>query len=279
MKVLRFFCNIILFIAVTIGISLTQIAVYDIIAAQSDDVKAIHIAAPTDDSVAYLDSYVFWVDDIKTNLAQEPKYRIRNWVGAEWWKNGMSWADTGLDIIAGITKPILVPIAQVNAVRVFRGKNINDFNEYFVNIIYKDETAYNNALYEQFVIFKDFVGENVPGEVKTTTGLPIEEYEYTGDYSIENPTKYDYSKWLVKNKQLYNNTWKLNKYNSEVYGQYFEKFLIEDEISGERHIKPAAIVLYYQQTVSIILAALFVMKYPISFVTARYVGKKGDRQA
>ena len=44
----------------------------------------------------------------------------------------MEWADRGLDFVIAAIKPILVPIAQVNAVKEFCHKNINDFDdEYF----------------------------------------------------------------------------------------------------------------------------------------------------
>jgi len=219
MKALRILCNCLLLITVVIGISLVQIAVYDALAVQSSDVKAIHIAAPTDDSVAYADSYGFWFYDIKTNLGQEAKYRIRNWVGAKWWKSGMEWADKGVDVIAGVFKPIFVPIAQINAVMRFYGHNINEFDEYFLTV-YKDAEAYNNALYEQFVIFANFVGVGAKSDTIRTVGenpVLIEDYVYTGDWNPSENTEYDYGRWIVLNKQLYNNTWKLNKYNQAGY--------------------------------------------------------------
>lgn len=273
MKVLRFFCNFLLFLAVMIGVSFVQIGIYDISAAQSKDVEGVHIAASTEDKIAYFDSYTFWATDISTSFKQPAKYRIRNWGRANWWKNGMEWADKGLDLIIASIKPIVVPIAQINAVKNYRGKSINDFDkDYFLKIVYDNEENYNNALYELYVIYNQGYGEAYTcGE----NPVPISEYEYTGEVDPTLNSENDYARWLVSHKQLYNTTWKLNKYNEPSYEKYYKKFIKETE--GVRNIKTGAVILYYQQYVSIILAIFFISKYPIGMVQARYAGKKGER--
>lgn len=268
MKVLRFFCNVLLFFAVLIGISLVQIGVYDICASQSDDVSGIHILAPDDESVAYFDSYTFWAEDIGTGFKQPAKYRVRNWVGADWWKKGMGWLDTGIDFAIAAVKPIVVPIAQVNAVKNYYGYDINHFDEYSLKYVYGSEEAYNNALYEVYVIFDKGYGDAMTvGE----NPVAIQDYTYTGSYEGDG-NECDYARWVAKNKQLYNNIWKLEKYNCGTYDKYFKKFISVD--GDVRHIKTAAVVLYYQQYVSIVIALIFVIKYPINFLQGRYTGKE-----
>lgn len=271
MRILRVICNILLFFAVLMSISLVQIGVYDLTAAQSDDVNAIHLLSPDDESVAYFDTYAFWAEDIGENFKQPAKYRVRNWVNANWWKKGMAWLDVGIDAVVAAIKPVVVPIAQVNAIKNYHGYTINDFDDYFLKYVYTSETEYNNALYECYVIFEKGYG------MAMTAGenpIPISEYEYSGSY-IGDGGEIDYARWLQKNKQLYNNIWKLQKYNSKTYDKYFSKFIEEQD--GVRHIKVAAVVLYYQQYVSIILAFIFVIKYPITLGQIRIEGKKRRR--
>ena len=84
-------------------------------------------------------------------------------------------------------------------------------------------------------------------------------------------TETDFAKWVRNNKELYNHNWKLTKYNCGSYNTYFTKFIMVDN-DGTRHIKPAVIALYYQQYVAIIIAFVFVRKYPINFVQGKYEG-------
>lgn len=257
MKALKIICNVLLFFVVVMAISLVQIGIFDLAAAQSDDVQGIHLLSPDDESVSYFDTYAFWAEDIGENFKQPAKYRIRNWVNANWWKKGMKWADVGVDTFIAAIKPIVVPVAQVNAIKNYHGYNINDFDEYFSKYVYENEEAYNNALYECYVIFDMGYGEAMTfGE----NSIPISEYEYNGKYEGDG-NEMDYSRWVRKNKQMYNTIWKLQKYNSKTYEKYFNKFITEN--NEIRHIKVATVVLYYQQYVSIILALIFVIKYPV----------------
>lgn len=266
MKFLRFLCNLLLFFVVMVGISFTQIGIYDISAAQSKDVEGIHISAPSDDKIAYFDSYAFWITDISTNFKQEPKYRVRNWIAADWWKKGMKWADTGLDFVIATIKPILVPIAQVNAVKTYYGKSIDDFTDYLIKA-YDSEEAAKNAVYELY-----FFGQGYGEQPEF-----IKDWEYTGNMDLTMEyTDCDYARWVRNNGKLYNTVWRLNKYNCGSYDKYFKKFIKEE--SGVRYIKTGTVVLYYQQYVSMILAVIFIIKYPVGMIQGRYVGKKGDKQ-
>ena len=140
MKFLRFLCNLLMFIAVTIGISVVQVGLYDLTALQSENIPEIKISADDESDIAYFDNYAFWAEDIKANLEQPAKYRIRNWASWSWWKKGMAWADKGLDTVIAVVKPIVVPVAQVNAINNYYGYDINDFEKY-LSAHYETEEA------------------------------------------------------------------------------------------------------------------------------------------
>lgn len=279
MKLLRFICNLLMFVALTVTICLLQVGLYDLTAIQSEDIPEIKLSASDEDDIAYFDNWAFWAEDIKGNLNQPEKYRIRNWASWGWWKKGMGWADRALDTVIAVVKPVVVPVAQVNAVNNYYGYDLNDPNirEYLL-MTYETEEALNNALYEVCVVF-----EKGYGEVYTVGENPvlINEYQYTGELVIEDEIEVEYARWVKRNGRLYNTIWKLSKYNTEVYDKYFVKFISHDKVVDEdgnvqyvnRHIKTAVTVMYYQQIVALILALAFTIKYPIALGQAKVVGK------
>ena len=284
MKFLRFLCNFLMFFAVAFGISFVQVGLFDLSAAQSRDIQPIMISATEDEDIGYLDSYVFWVDDIAGNFEAGSKHRIRGWINADWWKTGMAWADTGLDAVIAATKPILVPIAQVNAIKNYYGYTVAEFEDYVVSD-YKTVEAANNALYEAYIIFDKGYGE-LPYTFGENSVL-ISEYEYTGNGLPEDANfEAEYSRWTTKNKKLYNTMWKLSKYNSPRYEKWFKKFISYREVELEngvikyedRHIKTAITVMYYQQYVSLIVALIFVIKYPVSLLQVNVEAGDKDKR-
>lgn len=280
MRFLRFLCNVLMFIAITIGVSVVQVGLYNVTALQSKQIDEIHLSAADDTEIAYFDNYAFWIGDIKENLNQDPKYRVTNWASWGWWKTGMRWADTAVDTVIAVVKPIVVPVAQVNAINTYYGYDVNDFESYLLMSYDNSEEKVNNALYEVYVIFDKGYGENAytVGEVS----LPISEYAYTGSVEVKDSLEVEYARWVNKNKNLYNTIWKLNKYNSETYDKYFKKFISFEVQKNEddtveyvnRNIKTPVTVMYYQQFVSLILALVFVIKYPIALGNGRIEGRK-----
>lgn len=274
MKFLRFIVNLLFFVIIFIGISVLQVGVYDVVAAQSPDVYAIHIASGNEESVDYLDGFGFWGTDIKTSYEQEPKYRVRNWFSWNWWKKGMKWADSATDITIATVKPIFVPIAQVNALKNYYGKSITDENIKAAMDKKYSEDELNNALYELYVIYNEGYGECKI--IVNGVEINISEYSYDSEKLIEldaaiekNGKEQEYARWVKNNKVLFNQTWKLKKYNCGAYDKYAKKFLTPDG-----HIKTAVITLYYQQFVSLILALVFIVKYPINLFQARIEAKR-----
>ena len=179
MRFLRFLCNFLLFLIVALGISMVQMVAYDAIAAQSNDVLAVHILPQDENHVAIYDNYSFTATDIKVGIQQNPKYRIRSICNG--WE-GMRWADTCLDVVIASVKPVVVPVAQLNALKNYHGSTINDedFETYLLSA-YESEAELNNALYEAYVIYDEGYGEayTVDGTMR------IEEYTYTGEYDSE----------------------------------------------------------------------------------------------
>lgn len=275
MKFLRILCNILLCFALCSSLLILQICCYDVLAVQSSSISGIHIFPTDENGISFSDAYTFWVVDIKANLKQENKYRIRNWSTADWWKTGGIIPDGVLDTVIAVVKPIVVPVAEMNAIKNYYGLTINDFSDYLVNHVYNgDEVAANNALYELYTIFGRGYGE----ACIIGTNIPISEYAYSGQYELDLSEEYtygDYGRWVAKNSKLYNTSWKLTKYNSEEFSIYFSKFISND--NGVRNIKPAAIVLYYAQLLALIISIIFVIKYPISFLTGRYIGSKKEK--
>ena len=277
MKFLRFLCNLLMFIALTVGISIIQIGLYNLTALQSENISEIKLSASEETDIAYFDNYSFWAEDIGENLKSEPKYRIRNWSSWSWWKKGMGWADKSLDFVIAVVKPIAVPVAQVNAVNNYYGYDINDFEEYLL-AEYETEEKLNNALYEVYVIYEmGYAEAYTVGENR----VPISEYHYTGSEKVEDEQSVEYARWVKRNGKLYNTIWKLKKYNSETYDKYFKKFIDYNTVVNEdgsvdytnRHIKTPVTVMYYQQFVSLIIALAFCLKYPIALGQMKIVGK------
>lgn len=129
MKTLRVFLNIIFAMVMSVGILFVNVGVYALAAAQSPSVSAIHVGKVNDDdSVSMWDAFGFWGTDVAVGTKCEPKYRIRNWF-YKWdgWQNGMGWADSALDFVISVGKPIVAPIAQVNALKEYHGRDISDF--------------------------------------------------------------------------------------------------------------------------------------------------------
>ena len=268
MKLLRIFMNILMCLILIVLLSLTQIGLFDIMAAQSSRVDGIHISTSDNSDVGYFDAYSFWATDIKTGLDVGAKYRVRNIFAWRWWKNGTKWVDVTLDAVISTVKPIFVPIAQVNAIADYYGKNISDFYTELLTE-YESEEDLKAALYEVYVIYEKGYGD-IP--------IELEGYEYPAEKLDKINTVIDdvgidtaYARWVRNNGDLYNTIWKLAKYNhnnGETYEKYYNKFLVTYD-DGSVAIKPAIMVLYYLTTLSIILAVVFVIKYPIGLFQAK----------
>lgn len=266
---------------------------------------------PSDDKVEFIDTFKFWGTDIATGVKTQPKYRIRSWGDGNWWSKSMGWADIALDSTIAVFKPIFTPIAQVNAV-----KDYYLTDAYTINSVYhrngKDVLS-DGELYEMYVLFSDFTyGDGMDAAVldSKSTQISLLDYEsleeserffkvsegeyYYGDEKIgtlEDLEKWcsdeaNFIKWAKRHKLAYNIDWKLQKYNQKAYTKYFRKFIysevMKDNVTGQIHeirtIKSSVVTLYFIQFTSIIIALIFVIKYPVSLLQARWEAGKEKRR-
>ena len=126
MRILRFILNCMLFVVVAITLTFAQLVIFGFSAAQSKRVDAVQISPSESDEVAFFDAFGFWGTDLAEGCKQPSKYRIRNWISWGWWKQGMEWADIALDKSIAAIKPIVVPLAQVNALADYYGMTADD---------------------------------------------------------------------------------------------------------------------------------------------------------
>ena len=107
---------------------LTQALVYDLISVQAtDDLSPILPIGSEDGQIGILDIFALQGDDLIVNLKQPPKYRVRTWFGVDWWYKGTGWLDKIIDVTVGAVKPLVVPVAQINAIKNYTGRTMADF--------------------------------------------------------------------------------------------------------------------------------------------------------
>jgi hypothetical protein len=274
LKIMRFFINFVFCMIVILFLTLAQIGMFDLMALQSNRVDAIHIATGSDEEVGYFDSYGFWGTDIGAGMSAGAKYRVRNLFAWKWWKVSMKYVDIAIDFVISAVKPILVPVAQINAVADYYGMTMDDFVLDIIDM-YGSETEAKDALYELYVIHGRGFG-TMPGCLEGYEYSDAEELAEIRSVIDSVGSETAYARWVRNNKKLYNINWKLSKYNinnGETYAKYANKFL-ENPGTDTVYIKPAAVVLYYQTLLAIILGILFVIKYPINLFQARFSRKK-----
>lgn len=281
MKALRFGVNFVFCLFLIVVILLTQALVFDFLSLQSSDLDPILPVGDNED-VGILDLFILWGTDIGTNVDLSvhggAKYRVRNWINARWWRGGTAWIDVCVDLVAGITKPIIVPIAQVNAVETYTGRTMADFilDPDLLYIIQK-EGGYQTA-HDVYLDIAEYYATIRPSEMTieiynalSEVGVEMPSFEY---YSLTSDASKDaYGAWVREHKSIYNNLWKINKYNNGSYDKYLSKFIHIDD-DGDRVIKSTAVVLCLTFYISIILAIFFVIKFPINFFQGRYTGRR-----
>jgi hypothetical protein len=282
MKALRVLVNTVFCLFLIVVILLTQALVFDLLSVQSSDVDPI-LPVGDEESVGILDLFTLWGTDIGTNVGLSvhggAKYRVRNWFNTKWWRGGTGWVDVCVDLVAGIVKPVVVPIAQINAIERYTGRTMADFilDDDLVFVIQKEgDYASKEAVYDDLLhyytaihpseftveIYNAFVEKGV-----ISTEIPYESYKSASDVS-----KDVYEEWIRDHKAVYNNLWKLTKYNNGSYNKYLNKFVHIDD-DGDRLIKSTAVVLCLSFYISIILAIFFVIRFPINFFQGRYTGR------
>ena len=314
MKLLRGFLNVLLCIVMAIVITLAQMGIFGLIAAQSKKVDGVHITT-TSENVSYWDAYGFWGTSVATacnEIKEEgPKYRVRNWFSWSWWKDGTKFIDTGIDYVVAVIKPVIVPIAEIDSLATYKNQSMNtllltpvfddennvvgyELSESVVKAYKTKKLAYAQ-LYEYFICYNtveitseiwDVVktgmlenGYNTTDAIKSENTAKLTIANYLGDATpgTDGKTSADYGRWVRNNSTVYNHVYKLHKYNSESYDPYVKKFLIETQNADGTYsyiIKTPAVVLYSMIYISLILAIAFVICYPVALIQAKITGKR-----
>jgi len=92
----------------------------------------------------------------------------------------MRWADVSLDWVLAIGKPLVVPVAQIDNLKEFYGRDLiyffgDDGGDLLRNSQYKDKEALQNAIFEYLTVYKPSSGT---GELLAKF---VYGHEYTGD--------------------------------------------------------------------------------------------------
>jgi len=217
----------------------------------------------------------------------------------------MKWADVSLDWVLAIGKPLVVPVAQIDNLKEFYGRDLVYFYEnekLLAGTPYRNSEELKNAIFEYLTVYKpssktpELLAEFVYGKSYTGDNYLAETFISSHDVNkdgvIDN-TEYGspsdaseakFGQWVRVNKALYNYTWKIEKYNNPIYKKYYDKFITEIPVLDEngglvdtiRELSSTVTVLYTIFFTSNLLAIIFVIKYPINFWQARITGRKKD---
>ena len=281
MRFLRVVVNICLCLFLIVVLLFAQALVFDLLSLQSPEVDPM-LPVGGEKQIGILDLFGLWGTDISANLAQPAKYRVRNWIDVKWWVAATGWLDKGIDVVIGVTKPIVVPIAQVSNIQTYTDRTMADFinnDKLLVGIQHEGKyvtiTELCNDIFEYYSTIRP---SEITPEIYAalegrlgTLSLTYEEITSRPDAGIE-----EYSSFVRQSghKAIYNTLWKIAKYNSsEAYHTYLYKFVNVDEESGARTMKATPIVLCLIFYISIIFAIFFTCKYPIALAQGRFVGK------
>jgi hypothetical protein len=249
MRFLRAIANIFLFAFVMFATQLIGVGAYNLVAIQDNNYSNVGTAeaitltySSTSDRVSYWQFYTFWIDDINVSEHQEPHYSVRNWVNNGNWKKGMKWADITNNAVAGVAKSTFAPISDVASIG------------YFKDIVWDATDP------DQKVI--DYISE------KDTKATKADIIESIKNLDVEDPSFNSSLDYEVFKCYL-----KVVKYNDEIYGKY-SNFYNVDKTTGEIiDVKTSVYVLYAIYYLSIIVAIVFISKYPVTLIQARIVGK------
>ena len=273
MKIIRLFLNILLFGFVFCITTAASIGVYSAISYQSSDDYAIIEFPTNDENVSYVDSVLYWYDDISTNIVQtdevDTKMRVADWFDWQWWKNSMKYVDMYfVDPVVDLFKPIILPISCIEEIRMYYGKDISDFEDY-INRDTKSVTdfAAMSAMYFGVSVGFDESGVNKINsadleENRNAFSLEVlmrdnDENGITDLFDVSG--HYDYYYQLLYKLDKYN---QVDENGTPVYEKYFNKFIFED--AAGRHIKSSVYSLYVIELVALFFAIFFVFQNPIA---------------
>lgn len=254
MGIVKVIVYMLLSIVTLFVVCLAQVGVYSALTSQTKDNEAriYFVSDASDENVSYIDAFRFWGTDLKTNFEHEPKYRVRNWLPWDWWKNSMVVLDYPVDVVVGAVKPIILPMTQVN-----------EMNKYF-----DPESDMNSTSYYEWGL------ELVENERYQTIEDAIDDKKGAGytelavNEMLVRVANGDitFSAWVDEYDIVYTEIFRLIKYNQvdsagkKIYADMYYKFINED---GD--IKTAVYVMYFQIYISVILTIYILTQIPLAF--------------
>jgi len=277
MKFVKLILNLIMFVFVLLLTWVAAFAVQWVLCVQTGNADNGYVPVSIkEDSVGYNDAFGYLGTSVQANYAtygndeyqyytfkyeveegqpektitadvRGPKYRCRNWFSWNWWKNSLGlWLDYGVDAVASVSAPIILPTSNIQQLQKYYGKQLYEF---------RDEINTNS---------KQTYGD---------TGLTYYEVAIAKlSEALLTDSEYTYAKWVDDYTLMYNYMFKIAKYNATmevtnendelevvpVYESYYNKF-----IGSDGQPKTSIYLLYYTIILSLIISLWIVHQYPV----------------
>jgi hypothetical protein len=260
MKLIKFILSTITFLVTFAVVLFAQYATLAIIAlpgtlpgSTTNIVDRVHLVPDITDNtqITYTDSIDFWSVDIQRSLeiaSEEPEYNIRGWINQSWWYNNMEWADQTWSTVKAIVVPVVSPVYEIKEMYVYYGTTLKDFEGQFN---YTENGVIDFVLYD---------GGNIQNPTPSTIAAQLQKVKNEQQGFTRNHYRF-----------IYNLLRKIDKYNSEVYKPFIEKFInYTGDLNGARgvdyefqSVKGLSAFLFHQIFLAIVLSLYFVYQNPI----------------
>lgn len=253
-----------------------QYGVFALLSLQAGpDTERVHFVSK-ENTVGYFDAFGYWGTDVKTNVTSEPKYYVRNWVNADWWRNGTKWADYGVNFVWGAVRPIFAPVYDIRLMKeshipewdpswrtYTNWKNILVSDEWLMTFLSEEEAA--GLVTEEFIENTDFAFRYVSivsyyGSLDPTSLVAMSLLNNVIDpvskgpaaTAIEGTRILGEGEWVHEFYDEYCFIERVNKYNDPAYTIYKNKFFANGDL------KVATITVYFQLIMSLVVSLYFV---------------------
>lgn len=298
MRFVKWFLNLLVLCITFVLSSVVTVGVYDGIAAPAGDAGIIKISETVKEGeeyttdVTYFDTFKFWGEDLSQSVTREPRYMIRSWFAADWWQNGMKWADVAVEAVVGAVVPVFAPMYEVQQIgEYYMDKKVDsvEVGYYTVDglvIPDKDDFSSVDSLNDPIVLekYKDcnlyiedyYLGVDGFKNGDECSGILGKVVFANGEYSFHTfscwntDAKIGSAEWNKKSSGFINELCKINKYNSvdengnKIYKKWVSKFFYgADSSTGEASAKTVVCALYYQFIIAVVFSIWFVVQNPI----------------
>lgn len=188
-----------------------------------------------------------------------PKARVSNWFSWEWWSTYPgSWLDYGVDFVASVTSPVVLPSYNAANLAKFYNPDMQPgdplvlTDELTTDLAKKYGKDYvTRAVQDLYAVQTDSV---LPGSAITT-----------------------YHKWIKAYSHFYDYMFKIAKYNAlskdengdyyKVYEKYYNKIVVNKDGTDDRRLNSNVNALYYTLLLDALGAGFVIWQYPITTET------------